>query len=137
MNKYDDPLKIQGIKASLIWNEVKDPELEAIDLTAKNNLDVVKVIINPTTVETIREEFPEEYERLKIILEGNSDLSKVLKGKIDTIAVPRNVATPVWITRLIDYVDIANYNLKNFPVESVGIMRMGKDNVNYSNILKL
>ena len=98
---------------------------------------MVKVIINPTTVETIREEFPEEYERLKIILEGNSDLSKVLKGKIDTIAVPRNVATPVWITRLIDYVDIANYNLKNFPVESVGIMRMGKDNVNYSNILKL
>lgn len=137
MNKYEDPLGIQGVKASLIWNEVKDSELESIDLTAKNNLDVVKVVINPSTIETIKDDFPGEYDRLKGLLEGDSDLSKVLKGKIDTIAVPRNVATPVWITKLINYVDIANYNLKNFPVESVGIMRMGKDNVNYSNILKL
>lgn len=139
IGRYEDPLGIQGIKASLIWNAVRDPDLEAIDLDAKNNIDVVKTNINLTTIENIREEFPEEYEKLRSLLTGeiNKDLSKVLKGQITTIAVPRNVKTPEWLTHLIDYISITNDNIKNFPVDSVGIRRLGKDNVNYSNILSL
>lgn len=139
IGRYDDPLGQQGIKASLVWNEVRNRDLEAIDLDAKNNIDIVKTIINPVTIENIRDDFPEEYERLGKLLSGetNPDLSKVLKGSITTVAVPRNVKTPEWLTHLINYTEITNDNLKNFPVESVGIMRMNKDNVNYSNILRL
>ena len=139
IGRYDDPLGIQGIKASLVWNVVRNRELEAIDLDAKNNIDIVKTNINPTTIENIREEFPEEYERLRALLSGekDKDLSKALKGSISSVAVPRNVRTPEWLTHLINYTEITNDNIKNFPVESVGIMRMNKSNVNYSNILRL
>ncbi len=137
MSKYDDPLGIQGVKASLIWNEVRDPNLEAIDLTAKNNVDIVKVIINSSTLNLIKDDYPEEYDRLNELLTGTSDLSATLKGNIDAIAIPRDVETPKWITYLIDYTKIMNDNIKNFPVESIGINRMNKTNVNYSNILKL
>lgn len=137
--RYEDPLGIQGIKASIIWNEVRNRDLEAIDLDAKNNIDIVKTIINPSTIENIRDDFPDEYDRLKRLLSGetNKDLAKVLKGNITTVAVPRNVRTPEWLTHLINYTEITNDNIKNFPVESVGIMRMDKSNVNYSNILRL
>ena len=139
IGRYEDPLGIQGIKASLIWNAVRNQDLEAIDLDAKNNIDVVKTNINMSTIENIREEFPEEYDKLKGLLTGEiqADLSKVLKGQITTIAVPRNVKTPEWLTHLINYTEITNDNIKNFPVDSVGIRRLGKDNVNYSNILSL
>ena len=139
IGRYEDPFGIQGIKASIIWNEVRDRDLEAIDLDAKNNIDVVKTNITPATIENIKEDFPEEYERLRKLLNGetNKDLAKVLKGSITTIAVPRNVKTPEWLTHLINYTEIANDNIKNFPIESVGAMRMNKSNVNYSNILRL
>ena len=137
IGRYDDPMRIQGIKASLVWNEVRDRDLEAIDLNAKNNIDIVKTNITLATIESIKEQFPEEYDRLYNLLNGNSELSKTLKGSIDTIAVPRNVKTPEWITHLINYKEITNDNIKNFPIESIGIMRLGKDNVNYSNIISL
>lgn len=139
MSRYDDPLRIQGIKASLIWNYVRNPELEAIDLDAKNNLDIVKTNINLGTIEKIKDDFPYEYEKLRQILSGeiNKDLANILKGDIDSIAIPRNVKTPEWVTHLINYTDITTDNIINFPVESIGIMRMNKNNVNYSNILKL
>lgn len=139
IGRYEDPLGIQGIKASLIWNEVRDRDLAPIDLDAKNNIDVVKTNITPLTIESIKDEYPNEYERLKKLLNGeiNKDLSKVLKGNITTIAIPRDVKTPKWLTYLIDYTTITNDNIKNFPIESAGIMRMNKSNVNYSNILKL
>jgi hypothetical protein len=137
IGRYDDPMRIQGIKASLVWNEVRDRDLEAIDLSAKNNIDIVKTNITLATIEGIKDQFPEEYDRLHKLLTDNSDLSKTLNGSIDTIAVPRNVKTPEWITHLINYKEITNDNIKNFPIESIGIMRLGKSNVNYSNIISL
>lgn len=139
IGSYEDPLGIQGVKASLIWNEVRNRDLPAIDLDSRNNIDVVKTIITPATIENIKDQFPEEYERLRRLLDGetNKELSDVLKGKITTIAVPRDVKTPDWLTHLINYTEITNDNIKNFPIESVGIMRMDKSNVNYSNILRL
>lgn len=139
IGRYEDPLAIQGIKGSLIWNEVRNRDLPAIDLDAKNNIDIVKTIITPATIENIRDDFPEEYDRLRKLLNGesNKELSKVLNGSISSIAVPRDVKTPEWLTHLINYTEITNDNIKNFPIESVGIMRMDKSNVNYSNILKL
>lgn len=139
IGSYEDPLGIQGVKASLIWNEVRNKDLPAIDLDSRNNIDVVKTIITPATIENIKDQFPEEYERLRRLLDGetNKELSDILKGKITTIAVPRDVKTPDWLTHLINYTEITNDNIKNFPIESVGIMRMDKSNVNYSNILRL
>lgn len=139
ISRYEDPLGIQGIKASLVWNEVRNRDLAAIDLDAKNNIDIVKTSITPGTIEKIKYDFPDEYERLRKLLNGetNKELAKILKGEITTIAVPRDVKTPEWVTHLINYTEITNDNIKNFPVESIGLMRMDKTNVNYSNILKL
>ena len=38
MSVYEDPMRIQGIKASVVWNAIKDDYLEAIDLTDRNGI---------------------------------------------------------------------------------------------------
>lgn len=61
MAAYDDPLKIQGIKAAIAWNLIKPNELEGINTDERNAVDIVKVNINRANVEDIREEFPNIY----------------------------------------------------------------------------
>jgi hypothetical protein len=59
------------------------------------------------------------------------------KGKITSLGVPKDTPVPEWVKRFINYTAIINDNLKNFPLKSIGIMRQGKDTINYTNIVKL
>ena len=141
MNSYDDPMRIQGVKASVIWNEVRDPDLEALDLEARNTIDIVKVNIDENNVDRIKESYPDTYERVLGVLR-NPRIQKFGEGSnkkasITAIAIPTNVDVPKWILEFIDYTTIINDSMSNFPIESCGIGKMGKNNINYTNIISI
>ena len=137
ISSYEDPMKLQGIKASIVWNKVRGPELEAIDLNARNTIDVVKVDITPMNIYKIRDQYPEVFERFVNLFMDNSLFKDEKKKVITTLAIPTGVDTPKWVQEFIDYRTIINDNIVNFPFESVGITRLGSNNINYSTIVKI
>ena len=112
-------------------------------MTSRNVIDVVKVEINPNTAEKIKDTYPEVYANIielvgtKDTPSSNSLYREAFKGNITGIAIPKDVPVPKWVVEFIDYKAIINDNLCNFPLESIGLRNLGKDKVNYSNILKL
>lgn len=143
-SSYEDPMRIQGIKASLIWNKVRDPQLEAIDLDARNTIGVVKVQIDPSNINRIRDKYPDVYDRfVELFMDqtffkpGINEDYTPKKKEITTLAIPIDVDTPEWVSEFIDYKTIVNDNIGNFPVESVGIRRLGANNINYSTMMKI
>lgn len=143
-SNYEDPMRIQGIKASMVWNRVRDPQLEAIDLDSRNTISVVKVKITPSNIENIKDKYPDVYNRFvdlfmdqSFFKPGTNEDCTAKKKEITTLAIPTDVATPEWVGEFIDYQTIINDNVGNFPVESVGIRRLNNNNINYSTIMKL
>ena len=140
ISSYDDPMRIQGIKASIIWNRVRDPELEAIDLNARNTIDVVKVYITPFNIGKIKNTYPDVYDRFVQLFMDTSLFKSGTTSKqkeVTTLAIPTGVNTPEWVKEFINYRTIINDNIVNFPFESIGITRLGSSNINYSTIVKI
>lgn len=142
ISSYEDPLRIQGIKASLVWNHLRG-DLDAIDLSERNNIEIVKVEINHKTIAKVQNSDPELYQKLVEIVGCDKKLTGVIKefepykGEVTAIAVPIGTTIPKWLTLFINYVTIINDNLKNMPLTSLGIYNGGSDNINYTNIVKL
>lgn len=132
MDHYEDPMRQQGIKASIVWNTLRDDNMTMLDLREKNSVSVAKVNINDTTVEKIKDKYPELYLRCKELLSN-----KYFLGGADCIAIPYDQDVPEWLSEFIDYNTIVNDNIGGYPLESIGICRMENSNVNYTNILKL
>ena len=145
LNSYEDPMRIQGIKAALVWNMVRGEELEAIDLEARNTVDIAKVIITPENIEKIKYRFPDVYDRFVDLFKDpdhsffgtSSQYGVEIKKTITSIAIPTDVQVPEWLVEFIDYTTIINNNLTNFPTESVNIVTMDNPNVNFTNIMKI
>ena len=145
ISSYDDPMRIQGVKAAVIWNAVREPELAAIDLETRNTVGIVKVVITEDNVGRIKDSHPEVYERFLALFKDTSvfkpsqgeSASKSAKKSITSIAVPVDVATPSWLFEFIDYTSIINDVVKLFPIDSVNIRTLNNNNVNYSNIMSI
>lgn len=146
MSTYDDPLRIQGIKASIAWNFIKPAEVEGLDLNERNAINIAKVHINRANVEDIKDKYPEVYQNMitalddetfKTYTSGNKTPKRLISNEIGAVAIPINVEVPDWIKDFIDYEAIIEDNLAGFPYESVGIQRMGKENLAYTNIVQL
>lgn len=142
LSTYDDPMRIQGIKGAVIWNAIKGDDLEAIDLSERNTVDIIKVDMNLDNIDKIKESYPDAYDRLKAVLNDKSIVppktnSSNVPGQISAISIPPDTKTPKWLLPFIDYTTIINDNLCNFPLESVGISKAGNSNINYTNILKI
>ena len=132
MSSYSDPMRIQGIKASVVWNALRDPDIEGINLDERNAVDIAKVKINAKTIEKIKDKHPDVYAKAIELME-----QKEFKAGIDSIAIPINAQVPDWLLDLIDYGLIVNDNIGGFVYDSIGIKRFGKTRVNYTNILQL
>ena len=130
INNYADPMRQQGIKASVVWNEVKPDNLPAIDLNERNAISVAKIIVNPRSIEKIADKYPEVYNKMKALMD-----TEYFKGKIEAIAIPLDVDVPDWLMDLIDYKTILQNNMSGFVYDSIGLVNLGKT-TNYSNILK-
>lgn len=129
---YDDPMGQFGIKASVAYNAIKDPEDEAIDLDQRNSILVIKTNITRETCESIKNVYPEHYRRIVDLL----DTPEFSKG-ITKIAIPEVEDTPEWVKGFINYTEIINDNLKNFPCEALGIDRRDRDSINFTNIISV
>lgn len=127
---YSDPMRIQGIKASIAYNELHEPGTEALDLTARNSIDIIKVDINKNNVVIIQDEYPAVYEKAMSLINTN----KYYAGGIDSIALPLNEPVPGWVLPFIRYAEIINDNVAKFPLESIGLYR-GNDHNNSTNIV--
>ena len=145
-SSYDDPMRIQGIKASIAWNSIKTSDYPGIDLNERNAINIAKVDINIDNVEKIKDKYPEIYENIKVLLLSDDfgytikklkSGDKVVYGTINAIAIPMDQPVPEWIREFVDYTTIINDNIGGFPYESIGIQRLNKSNINYTNILKL
>lgn len=137
LNHYDNPMHVQGIKASVVWNSIKSPDLPGINLNETNSIDIIKVNITPKLIENIKETYSDVYEKLSELFKD----TKTYKNEITSLAIPKDLdIIPEWVKEFIDYLTITNDNLSAFPLESIGLNRMGgvkSNNVNFTNILSL
>lgn len=128
IHSYQNPMGIQGIKASVVYNELRTKDMEPIDLSQINSIDIVKVNINNKTIECQKEKNPELYNKLKNLLE-QKDFAK----GITSLAIPINEKVPDWVLDFIDYNTIISDNII-FPIDSIGIY---PGNCNYTNIIRI
>lgn len=127
---YDNPMIIQGVKAAMAYNELHEPGTEAIDLTARNSVDIIKVEITPKNIAQIQEDHPHVYEKAMNLMQNN----KFFKSGIDAISLPLNEPVPDWVLPFVRYAEIINDNVGKFPLESLGLYR-GNPNNNSTNIV--
>ena len=134
ISTYEDPMRIQGIKAAYTFNKLKpsSDNIPDINLEERNAIDIAKVIIDNTTIEKIKDKYPDVYDNAKQLLE-----EEVFKHRITSIALPLDIKVPDWLLEFIDYKTIVDDNISGFPLESVGIQTLGKKNINYTNIIQL
>lgn len=128
---YADPMRIQGIKASIAYNALHQEGTESIDLDDRNSVDIVKVLIDKHTIERIKDTYPDVYEKGVAFLEGN----QYYKDGIDSIAIPTNEPVPRWVLEFVRYEEIITDNVGKFPMESIGLFR-GNDSNNKSNLVQ-
>ena len=138
LSSYDNPMRIQGIVSSYMYNLLHEQGTEAIDLTIRNSVDIAKVNITLKNIHKIRDTHPTVYEKaVAILTNGLSDSqgNKIYdKKSIDAIAIPVNEPVPDWVLPFIEYDVIINDNIKGFPIEAVGLNRGPKTNVS-TNII--
>lgn len=130
IHSYEDPSRINGIMAAIVYNKLRSSDMEPIDLEQINSIDVVKVNINKKNIEEQKEKNPELYGKL-VSLFNDPLFSK--KKEITSIAIPINQSVPEWLIQFIDYSTIIDNNIV-FPIESLGIYE-GKSN--YTNIVRI
>ena len=130
MSYYDNPMGIQGIKASVAYNYIKSKDEESIDLNERNTVLIIKTNLNKKNCDLIAKDFPEHYIRLVELLN-----KKEYKGNITSIAIPLNSDIPDWIVPFIDYATIIEDNLRSFPLEELGISREKNNSVINSNVV--
>ena len=147
MSSYDDPMKIQGIKASIAWNFLKPNSLPGINTDERNAITVVKVNINRANVEDIKDKYPDIYENAIRALDDDTfktfvkdpktgEKTKLASNSIEAVALPLDTALPEWLEPFIDYNSIIADNLNGFPYEAIGIQRLNH-NINATNMIQL
>lgn len=130
LSSYENPMRIQGIVASYAYNALHEPGTEALDMSIRNSVDVIKVDMTPKNIDRIKESFPYVYEKALELFK-----TKEFSTGISSIAIPQNESVPKWILPFIEYSVIINNNISGFPIESIGLCR-GVSTNNSTNIIK-
>ncbi len=132
MNSYDDPMRIQSVRGALVYNKIKYDYMPGINMDERSAVDILKININRNNIEPLKETHPDIYNALLDILNITS-----FKDGIKAISLPPDVQIPDWLFNYIDFNTIVNDNLTPFPIETIGISRMDKGSINYTNIIQL
>lgn len=131
LGSYKSPMSIQGIKASVVYNYTKDEMDDEINLKEQNSVEVVDLLLNMDNVEKIKDKYPDKYKKLIELMKTDN-----FDGEINYIAIPLDARVPEWVLKFIDYNEIVNKNLKNFPLNEIGISNHNNDLVNYTNVIQ-
>ena len=130
LSSYENPMRIQGIVASYAYNALHEPGTEALDMSIRNSIDVIKVDMNPKNIDRIRDTFPAVYEKAMKLF-----ATKEYSTGISAIGLPLNEPVPGWVLPFIEYAEIINNNISGFPIESIGLYR-GSDKNNSTNMIR-
>ena len=156
IENYEDPMRNQGIKGAVAWNAIRQgTSIEGINLSERNGIDIIKVNIDRLSAENIKDSYPNIYQNIinlfdeddntpnaieEIINDKGKKVKKdnrTFKGAITAISIPKDTPVPDWLKEFIDYNSIIEDNDKGFPYESIGIKKLDKSHVSYSNIISL
>lgn len=133
MSNYELPFRIQGIKASVAYNMIREPGNEPIiNLDERNTILIIKTVINRKNADKIAKEYPQHYARLLKVLDDDN-----YKGKVEAIAIPMNSEIPNWVVPFINYTEIIHDNLRTFPLEQIGISKLENNDVTHTNLMYL
>ena len=132
INSYEKPLSVNGILASIVYNKMRDDSMPAINLEERNKIIKIKLDVSKKNTIKIKDQYPEEYEKLTALLNDPT-----IGSKVTTIALPIDSPVPDWVLEFVDFTTIINDQLKNFPLDSIGMTRLNNDSVNVSNIIQL
>ena len=132
MSNYKDPMGVQGIKAAYAYNKIKTQLEPTINLNERNTILIIKVNVDEKSVNLIKNDFPEQYKNMMTLLKTSD-----FKNGITAIAIPEDIEIPSWIIPLIDYTTIIHDNLRNFPLDEIGMSKNESSNITHTNILKL
>ncbi len=132
INTYDAPLSVNGILAAIVYNKMRNDSMPAINLEERNKIIKIKLDVNKKNAIKIKDQYPEEYEKLVALLNDPT-----IGSKVTTIALPVDSPVPDWVLEFVDFTTIINDQLKNFPLDSIGMTRLNNDSVNVSNIIQL
>lgn len=132
ISSYEKPFSVNGIVASMVYNEMRDENMPAINLEERNKIIKIDVDINKKNIYKIKDKYPTIYTKLENLLN-----SPTLGSKLNTIALPVDVEVPDWVLEFVDIQTIVSKVLRNFPLESIGVKRLDNDSANYTNIIKL
>lgn len=129
---YKDPMSQQGIKASVAYNRIRCNDEPLINLDLQNAILIIKTHIDKKNANIIMNEYPQHYIHIKEVL-----ADKAFKGSIDAIAIPQDIDIPDWLVPFIDYNTIIQDNLRNFPLDELGMSKMDSSHVIKTNIVTL
>ena len=133
LSNYEMPFRIQGIKASVAYNSIREPGNEPIiNLEERNTILIIKTVINRKNADKIAKDYPEHYARLLKVLDDEN-----FKGKIEAVAIPMNSDIPNWVVPFINYTEIIHDNLRTFPLEQIGISKLENNDVTHTNLMYL
>ena len=132
ISNYASPMTIQGIKASYAYNKIKSDEEPEINLNERNTVLIIKILGDRKNIYRIEKEYPEYYLRIKALLETTD-----YKNGVTAIAIPEDMEIPSWVIPLIDYDTIIHDNLRNFPLDEIGMSKNESKDITHTNILKL
>lgn len=133
INSYaKNPLEVNGVVACLIYNEMKDDDMQAINLEERNAIIKIKIDVDKKNVDKIKDLYPDKYTKLVNLLNHPT-----LGSKVNIIALPLDTAVPDWVLEFVNFGEIISDSLKNFPLGSIGLNRLDNDSVNVSNIIQL
>ena len=128
---YENPMRIQGIKGSVVWNALKEDNAEPIDLDTRNSVDIVKIDINNKNIGHLQTSNPEVYKKIMSLLN-----TKAFEKGIEGISIPKDQEIPKYLLEFINYNQLINDNISAFPLEPIHIYRGNAAN-NFTNIVKL
>lgn len=130
LSSYENPMRIQGIVASYVYNALHEPGTEALDMSIRNSVDIIKVDMTTKNIGKIQASHPYVYEKALELFK-----TKEFASGIDAVALPLNEPVPKWVLPFIRYEVIINDNISGFPLKSVGIFQ-GAETNNSTNIIK-
>lgn len=131
-NNYAEPMKIQSIKGATVYNAIRFDYMPAINMDERSAVDILKVDINKKNIGPLLNTLPDIYNALHNLLS-----LPAYKDGISAISLPPDVQIPEWLFEYIDFNTIVNDNLTPFPLETIGLSRMDKTSINYTNIISL
>lgn len=137
LDNYKDPGTQHGIKAAMVYNATKDPEMPSLNLNERNSIYEIKVKIDPINIEPLKDTNPRVYDALNHLF-NDKETKEIFSKGINAYGIPQDTPVPKWILDYIDFYQIINDNIKNFPMDSIGLVgRAGNDNINHSNVLQI